>query len=271
VKIVFFTSEGFYSDEAFLYMFANVAACFRDVFILAVRRPRRPTKGSLKRRLKSVRRRWRLRGGAYILEAVSSYPLKRYIWARNYREAQANVRALPRPPVRPRPDAVVYVDTVNGLDAVKALRKLEPDVVIQHHAGILQSQIFEIARIGTLNLHPGITPLNRGPEPIYSALWAQEPEWMGATVHFIDEGIDTGPVQAYAPIHSYSRGESYPALFERIFALGVGRLVDVLCRLSRGERWTIDPPRGERGYRPSLSGWRLGFLQVRGALNRLLS
>ncbi len=200
---------------------------------------------------------------------MSSYQLRRYIWALTEREAHANVRALPRPPVSPRPDAVVFVDTVNGPDALEALRKLKPDVIIQHQAGILQRQVFEIARIGTLNLHPGINPLNRGSEPIYWALWAREPKWLGATVHFIDEGIDTGPVLAYARIQPYFRGERYPALFARIFALGVESLVDVLCRLARGERWMIDPPKGERVYRPPLSGWKLGFLELRGALNRL--
>jgi hypothetical protein len=205
MRIVFFTSEGFYSDEAFSYMFASVAASFRDVFIVAVRQP---AEGLLKRYFKTARRAWRWTGSVNTLEKVSSYPLRRYIWARNEREAQAKVRALPRPPVRLQPNAVIYVDSVNGPDAIETLRKLEPDVVIQYQAGILQSQVFEIARIGTLNLHPGIAPLNAGPEPIYWALWAQEPKWLGATVHFIDEGIDTGPALAYASIQPYFRGSA---------------------------------------------------------------
>jgi hypothetical protein len=267
MRIVFFTSEEFHSDEVFLYMFANVAASFREVFIVAVRH--QPAEGLLKHYLKRVRRMWRLTGGTSTLGRVSSYPLKQYIFNRNEREAEARLQTLPRPPVRPRADEVVYVDTINGPDAVEALRKLEPDVVIQHKAGILQRQVFEIARIGTLNLHPGINPLNRGPEPIYWALWAQEPRMLGATVHFIDAGIDTGPVLAYAPIQPHFIEERYPALFVRIFELGVGCLVDVLCRLARGERWAIDPPCGERVYRPALSGWKLGFLELRSAINQL--
>jgi hypothetical protein len=267
MRIVFFTSEEFHSDEVFLYMFANVAASFREVFIVAVRH--QPVESLLKHYLKRVRKMWRLTGGTSTLGRVSSYPLKQYIFNRNEREAEARLQTLPRPPVRPRADEVVYVDTINGPDAVEALRKLEPDVVIQHKAGILQRQVFEIARIGTLNLHPGINPLNRGPEPIYWALWAQEPRMLGATVHFIDAGIDTGPVLAYAPIQPHFIEERYPALFVRIFELGVGCLVDVLCRLARGERWAIDPPCGERVYRPALSGWKLGFLELRSAINQL--
>jgi hypothetical protein len=36
VRIVFFTSEGFDSDELFLYMYAHVAASYNDVHIVAV-------------------------------------------------------------------------------------------------------------------------------------------------------------------------------------------------------------------------------------------
>ncbi len=91
---------------------------------------------------------------------------------------------------------------------------------------------------------------------------------MGATVHFIDEGIDTGPVLAYAPVAPLYPGEPYPSLFVRVHKFGVERLVDTLLRLARGERWTIHPPLGERVYRSTISGWKLCFLEVRDALRR---
>jgi hypothetical protein len=271
MRLVFFTSEESCSNEVFLYMFANVAASFHDIRILAVRRS---TSGLLERYLKKLKKRWRLRrltGVMSTLEQVSSYPLRRCIVDRDEREALAGLRDLPRPPVRPRLDTVIHVDTVNGPDVVGSLRKLEPDVIIQFDAGILQRQVFEVARIGTLNLHPGIAPLIRGADPIYWALWERKPGWLGATVHFIDEGIDTGPVLAYAPVEPSAQGERYPALFVRIYELGVARLVDVLQWLERGERWTVDPPGGERVYRSIIPGWKLALLELRGALQRIHS
>ena len=88
-------------------------------------------------------------------------------------------------------------------------------------------------------------------------------------MHFIDEGIDTGPVLAYAPVEPGSPGERYPALWVRIYELEVGRLVEVLRRLERGERWTIEPPGDESVYRSLISGWKLGLLELRGALQRI--
>jgi len=73
-------------------------------------------------------------------------------------------------------------------------------------------------------------------------LWEREPSWLGATVHFIDEGIDIEPVLADAPVEQRFPGEQYLALHVGTVKLGVERLVDTLSQLALGKRWTIDLP-----------------------------
>jgi methionyl-tRNA formyltransferase len=275
MRIVFFTNENFDSSEEFRYMFANVAASFRDVHVVAVRRSLGETKPfSLLGAYQKVRKvLWRGRqfGVVHSLEVLTSRPLQLLIGRRNLGEADKSLRELPRPPVKPQPKKANYVETVNGPDAVEAISRLEPDVIIQIKAGILRRQVFELARIGTLNLHPGIAPLIRGQDPLYWALWKRKREWMGVTLHYIDEGIDTGPVLAYAPVEPRYPGERFPPLYVRTTEVGVERLVEALCRLARGERWTIHPPQGERVYHTVFSGWRLLLLEVRLALERRMT
>jgi folate-dependent phosphoribosylglycinamide formyltransferase PurN len=272
MRIVFYTTEGFTSNEGFRYMFAHVAASFPDVHVVAVRRPLAKRKPFALRSLyqKGQKILWRARrsGVLHTLEFLTSRPLQLLIAQRLWQEVDERMRALPRPPREPQPEKAVYVDTVNGPDAVEAISRLEPDVVIQYNAGILRRQVFETARIGTLNLHRGIAPLIKGPSSMYWALWERKLEWMGATVHYIDEGIDTGPVLAYAPVEPRYPGERFPPLWVRTDQLGVERLVAVLHRLARGERWTIPPPQGEHVYRSSFSGWRLFLLETGLALRR---
>jgi methionyl-tRNA formyltransferase len=203
-----------------------------------------------------------------VLRSISSQQLRRPAFRRFWQEVDESVVALPRPPAQLQPEKAFYVETVNGPETVEAITKLEPDVVIHFHAGILQEQVFEIARIGTLNLHPGIAPLIKGQDPIQWALWERRREWLGATVHYIDEGIDTGPVLAYAPVEPGYPGERVAPLYVRIIEVGVERLLDALRRLAQGERWTIHPPQGVRVYRTVFSGWRLLLLEIRLALQR---
>jgi hypothetical protein len=273
MRIVFLTNEKFVPMEYFRYVFAHVAASFPDVHFVAVRLPRAEKNplalGILYRKVQKVLWRAQRFGVLHTLELLTSWPLQRLIARRNWQEVDEKLRALPRPPIEPQPEKAVYVETLNGPDAAEAISRLEPDVVIRVSGGILRRQIFGIARIGTLNLHRGIAPLIKGRDPMYWTLWKRKREWMGGTVHYIDEGVDTGPVLAYAPIEPRSPGERFPSLYVRATELGVERLVDALCRLARGDRWTICPPQGERVYRSDFSGWRLAFLEIRLALRRL--
>jgi methionyl-tRNA formyltransferase len=166
------------------------------------------------------------------------------------------------------PQRVQCVQTVNGADAVHTLRALQPDIIMQAGAGILRQRIFTLARLATLNLHHGIAPLIRGMHSIYWALWEDRPEWLGATVHRIDAGIDTGQVLAYAPVAVQTPGESYPSLFVRATQQGVAQLLEVLTRLEAGEQWCLPAPAPGSAYRSTISGWKLLLLQYRLARQR---
>jgi len=58
--------------------------------------------------------------------------------------------------------------------------------------GILKTDIIESPLAGWLNGHPGLLPEYRGLNPVQWAI--RNMDRVGATVHLIDEGIDTGPI-----------------------------------------------------------------------------
>lgn len=65
-----------------------------------------------------------------------------------------------------------------------------------------------------LNIHPSLLPKFPGLHAVRDALQAGAKE-TGTTVHFVDEGVDTGPVirQAKVPVHA---GDTEETLHERI-------------------------------------------------------
>ena len=261
MKIVFFTRQGYESNQLFRYMHARVASRYPDCEIVAVYP--RTKQQSLSQRIQKSWKKMRQLGWFDSLEILSSYPLQLHFAEQHRRERDALMRCLPRPTDEICGNSARVVGTVNGPDAVQTIRSLNPDVVIQAGAGILRSQIFQIGRLGCLNLHHGIAPLIRGMNSIYWGLWENRPEWIGSTVHQIDEGIDTGKVLAYAPVQQLQPDEGFPSLFVRATELGVDRLLDVLSRLEAGERWTTPPLAGESAYRSTVSGWKLMLLAWR--------
>lgn len=68
----------------------------------------------------------------------------------------------------------------------------ECDFAINGGCGILKSSMLCIPNRGWLNGHPGLLPEYRGANPVQWAL-ANDGD-VGATLHLMDEGIDTGPI-----------------------------------------------------------------------------
>jgi methionyl-tRNA formyltransferase len=74
------------------------------------------------------------------------------------------------------------------------VRCLEPDlIVIYQMTSLLKKEIFSIPRFGAINLHPSFLPRYRGPNPWFWTYYNMETEG-GVTIHFIDEGEDTGDI-----------------------------------------------------------------------------
>jgi hypothetical protein len=72
------------------------------------------------------------------------------------------------------------------------------DYVINGGVGVIYKvEILSLPRCGFLNAHPGLLPEYRGADPMCWAL--QNGDDLGATVHLLDEGIDTGPILLRRP------------------------------------------------------------------------
>jgi phosphoribosylglycinamide formyltransferase 1 len=100
-------------------------------------------------------------------------------------------------------------------DFEKAIGTHEPDlVVLAGFMRILDAAI--VTRFKVLNTHPALLPAFPGAHAIRDALEAGATR-TGVTVHWVDEGIDTGPVIAQVPV-AVEPGDDEAALRERVQA-----------------------------------------------------
>lgn len=77
------------------------------------------------------------------------------------------------------------------------MASLSPDVVIVFGTGILRDEILRRFSGRILNLHLGLSPYYRGAGTNFWPLVNHEPEYVGATIHYVDAGIDSGPIVAH--------------------------------------------------------------------------
>ena len=86
----------------------------------------------------------------------------------------------------------------NDARELERMRALAPDVVLVFGTSLLKQPLIDAFAGRVINLHLGLSPYYRGAGTNFWPLVNGEPEYCGATIHFLDAGVDTGPIIAHA-------------------------------------------------------------------------
>ncbi|MEI8320507.1 MAG: methionyl-tRNA formyltransferase [Alphaproteobacteria bacterium] len=118
-------------------------------------------------------------------------------------------------------------DTLKTAEELAKFQDLKPDLAIVVAYGMILSRAFlEIPVLGCLNIHASLLPQWRGAAPIQRCIMAGDKE-SGVALMKMDEGVDTGPVIAMAPL-SLSPHMTSGKLFELLADLGARTLIKYL-------------------------------------------
>ncbi len=93
---------------------------------------------------------------------------------------------------------VVTAGGCNAANEVAQMVALQPDVVLVFGTGILREPLLSAFDGAIINIHLGLSPYYRGAGTNFWPLVNGEPEYVGATIHYLDAGIDTGAILAHA-------------------------------------------------------------------------
>lgn len=120
----------------------------------------------------------------------------------------------------------------NSRRAIASLKTWSPDLIVFTGGNILRREILEVPRLGVLNIHLGLLPQIRG---------MNSPEWsllngvpVGITFHFMNSGVDTGPILQKYEYTDLTHCTSLGDLRHRLIAFGIEKVRDVVAALDRG-------------------------------------
>jgi folate-dependent phosphoribosylglycinamide formyltransferase PurN len=85
----------------------------------------------------------------------------------------------------------------NAPQEIALMREARPDVVCVFGTSLLEQTLIDAFPGRILNIHLGLSPYYRGAGTNFWPLVNGEPEYCGATIHFLDIGVDTGPIVAH--------------------------------------------------------------------------
>lgn len=98
--------------------------------------------------------------------------------------------------------------------------------VVVSYGKIIPKEILDLPKLGTINVHPSLLPLYRGPSPIVTPILNGDIE-TGVTIIKIDEEMDHGPILAQDKI-PLSGNESREDLEKSLAELGGELLVKII-------------------------------------------
>ncbi|NLW72891.1 MAG: hypothetical protein GXY37_08410 [Chloroflexi bacterium] len=139
---------------------------------------------------------------------------------------------------------IYNVPNHNGNGCYELLQQFQPELIVLGGTRIIKERVLTIPPKGTLNAHPGMLPWLRGSASVGWALYKNLP--VGATVHYIDPGIDTGDI-IYREQIKVVRGDTYESLNGKVSKLSAELMVRAVRDISNDlvNRIPQDPNEGE--------------------------
>ncbi|MCM1003410.1 MAG: methionyl-tRNA formyltransferase [Candidatus Gastranaerophilales bacterium] len=135
-------------------------------------------------------------------------------------------------------------DQLDEPQLIEQVKKLDVD------AAVVCSFNYKIPRVlmnatrdGFINVHPSMLPKYRGGNPYSRVIMNGETE-TGVTIHFMDEGFDTGDIIAQKGYHIHSKA-TMGTIFNELNVLGIELLLQVLQAYETEELPRIPQPRGD--------------------------
>ena len=202
-----------------------------------------------------------LRWGRAPVASLSAKLASRAREARMVRREAAAQEALfggPPPELGAR---TVAKNRLNGPEHAAELRALALDVLVVAGAPLLKPAIFEVPRLGTVNLHYGIAPAYRGEDTLFWAMYEGRYDRLGVTLHTIAAGVDSGAILAQGFLGRRG-GETEEQLWVAAARVGARLVVEYLQECARRIEANPKAPVRPAG-RPQEAGGRQYFARER--------
>ena len=158
-------------------------------------------------------------------------------------------------PEAPEDAEIIRVPSVNSDECRAALAELAPAAVFVVSTRMISSKTLRAVDAPFINYHSGINPSYRGMFGGYFALANGEPENFGATVHLIDEGVDTGDILYQARLQP-KPGDNFHTYLWRLAAGSRGIVIEAMEDALSGELCPVHVNLPSRQwFAPTLGGY----------------
>ncbi len=141
---------------------------------------------------------------------------------------------------------VDYVDNPNSKKYLEKLGEYDLDLIINQSQHILKKRLQNTPKIGVLNRHNALLPMNRGRLTPFWVLYKKEKE-TGVSIHFVTEDIDGGDIVVQKRFE-IEAGDSFSRVVNKNYSLAGKAMIEAIELVGSGEYETMVNDKGEGSY-----------------------
>jgi len=128
---------------------------------------------------------------------------------------------------------VLEVEDINSKKVENAIRKINPNLIIDHGTSLVKPHIIDLAEL-SLNLHWGLSPYYRGVNCTNQALLNWDINNIGVTIHKLARKIDGGDILGQERV-KVEPTDTIDRITSRLTFEGVGVVIKAIDKLKKGE------------------------------------
>lgn len=136
--------------------------------------------------------------------------------------------------------SVIRGKKIKDQEIVAKIKHLKPEIIFCiGGTQIIPNEVLRIPNLGTLNIHPALLPKYRGRYSTVHAIFNGD-KFTGVTLHWMDEGIDSGPIITQKKIKIGST-DTARSLYDKFTQAGEELFTKFLKHLMSGKKITSHP------------------------------
>lgn len=133
-------------------------------------------------------------------------------------------------------------------EAAELMKSFEPDLCVMAYVTLFVPQnVIDTPKFGTIQYHPSLLPLHRGPSSINWPIIMGEAK-TGLTIFWPDEGLDEGPILLQQEVEIRPDDTLGSLYFNHLFPMGVQAMVDAIDLVAQGKAPRIDQDHSKATY-----------------------
>jgi len=142
------------------------------------------------------------------------------------------------PYVLPEDAPIIKVKNINDPQVRDFIFKFKPDLLAVSGTQLLRQPILSlypaVIKKGIVNMHTGLSPYIRGGNATFWALYSGKPQYIGATIHYIDADIDKGDIILSGRPDNIEFDDTDFTIDVKVRKLGIGLYIKALKQIQEG-------------------------------------